>query len=208
MSFSTLYRRWGLDKVKNIHAECGIEYNIYESVVTREVYEEVLEKLILEHNKYITVHDLAEYFKVTHSLIVLNKVDIKGINSKYGFHANWKGFEDKIFKYLSKYCPNISILPQKTFPDCKNPKTKGSQGRLKYDFFLPEYNMLIECDGPGHFDKACIFYSEEVLERDAYKTEYARSKGIFLLRIKYSKSYNESDFLKDMSETPLKLSVG
>ena len=58
---------------------------------------------------------------------------------------NSKG-EKEVKKYLNKH--NIIFKRQKTFDDCKNPETNR---KLKFDFYLPDYNICIEYDGRQHF---------------------------------------------------------
>jgi len=78
---------------------------------------------------------------------------------------------------------------QKTFSDLYYLKKNA---KLKYDFFLPSLNMLIEYDGEYHY-KAISYSStikpEEQLAvtqaRDKIKTEYAARNGICLLRIRF-----------------------
>ena len=63
------------------------------------------------------------------------------------------------------------------------------QKPLRYDFFLPEYNVLIEYDGKQHFKPIETFGGEEYLKetmlRDKLKNEYAKQKDMLLIRIKY-----------------------
>ena len=67
--------------------------------------------------------------------------------------------------------------------------------RLRYDFFLPQYNMLIEFDGEQHFapvrikgrlsqDQAIDKY-QRCVANDTKKTQYAHDHGYTLLRIRY-----------------------
>ena len=80
------------------------------------------------------------------------------------------------------------FVQNKEFDDCINPDTNR---HLRYDFFLPKKNILIEFDGKQHheyiknwiqskekFDKAKI--------RDSLKTRYAKDAGIMLIRIPYT----------------------
>lgn len=101
--------------------------------------------------------------------------------------------ERKIEKFLS--IKKIHYESEKSFPDCINPHCKDKRGKLKFDFYLPHQNMLIEYDGKQHFKvNACIkgrhtVNSVELKEtkyRDMLKTEYALRNGFKLLRIKYT----------------------
>jgi very-short-patch-repair endonuclease len=90
--------------------------------------------------------------------------------------------EKQIRNYLIKN--NIDYENQKKFEDCKYIST------LKYDFYLPKYNLCIEYDGQQHFILKNYWGGEKEFEkiqkRDKIKTQYCRDNNINLLRIKYS----------------------
>lgn len=89
--------------------------------------------------------------------------------------------ELNIIKILEK--ENINFIPQyNNFEDLNT--------RLKYDFYLPDYNRLIEFDGAQHFDIVPHgFFTQEDLnnikKRDYIKNNYALSHNIPLVRIPY-----------------------
>ena len=61
---------------------------------------------------------------------------------------------------------------------------------LSYDFYLPDYNMLIECQGIQHEKFTKGLHETEVdfkkqLEHDRRKKEYAKQNNINLLEIWY-----------------------
>jgi hypothetical protein len=95
---------------------------------------------------------------------------------------------------------NIKYFYQKMFDDCRNPK---SGNLFKYDFYLPQHNLLIEYDGPQHFSNGKFKgyeSSEEELKdtqyRDGIKTKYAEDNKIGLLRIKYTDRNRIEDILR------------
>lgn len=69
---------------------------------------------------------------------------------------------------------------------------------LRYDFYLPGYNMLIEYDGRQHTKHISTWIKEETylryMENDDTKNKYAISKGITLLRIPYT--YKGSELME------------
>ena len=82
---------------------------------------------------------------------------------------------------------HIKYERQKTFEDCRNPKTNY---KLYYDFFLPELNVAIEYQGEQHyFEKPKGFYSQEDIEnlreRDKIKKEYCLNNQIKFVEIPY-----------------------
>ena len=80
---------------------------------------------------------------------------------------------------------NIEFVIQKTYDDCLSPI--GS--KLKFDFYLPEYNMCIEYDGRQHFMPVKYFGGEEQFTKqkinDNIKNNYCKLNNINLLRIPY-----------------------
>ncbi len=97
--------------------------------------------------------------------------------------------ESKILQFLIKN--KIDYITEKSFLGCKNPKTGGL---LKYDFYIPSKNLLIEFDGAQHFRQTwlknfitCDADLKSIQYRDKIKTKFAKNNGIKLLRIPYTK---------------------
>ena len=84
---------------------------------------------------------------------------------------------------------NIKYVEQYKFDDCINEKTGY---KLRYDFYIPSKNILIEYDGKQHFvlNKEWTKETEESFSnrqyKDSIKTKYAEDKNIKLIRIKYT----------------------
>ena len=69
---------------------------------------------------------------------------------------------------------NIYYIREVEFDGCVNPLTGHN---LRYDFYLPHHNILIEYDGKQ-------FHQEgSVKQRDAIKTRFAEDNGIALIRL-------------------------
>lgn len=93
---------------------------------------------------------------------------------------------DNIFKMNNKY-----YIPQKEYDDLIG----LGGGKLSYDFYSPNCNLLVEYDGEFHYKpirkykNEPIKYAEERLkqqqEHDRLKNEYAKKNNIKLLRIPY-----------------------
>lgn len=83
---------------------------------------------------------------------------------------------------------NIKFEREKTFEDCINPETGG---KLRYDFYLPDYNRLIEFDGRQHFSfkenwgRQTEEDFKKLQQRDEIKNQYAKMHQISLIRIPY-----------------------
>ena len=76
-------------------------------------------------------------------------------------------FDDNLINYVS----------EKTFEDLKGKKKHN----LRYDFYLPDYNILIEYHGRQHFDPSSKLYTEDAILRDKVKFEYAKLNNISIL---------------------------
>ncbi len=63
--------------------------------------------------------------------------------------------------------------------------------KLRFDFFLPEFDLYIEYQGQQHFRGVSIFGGqtefEKGIERDAIKRQYIKNTGSNLLEIPYWK---------------------
>ena len=88
--------------------------------------------------------------------------------------------EKEIKMFLIKN--NIEFEEQKKFDWLKNEKTKLP---LILDFYLPDYNIAIECQGGQHFRPIELFGGKETfnntLERDKIKKNLCESKGIEIM---------------------------
>lgn len=69
----------------------------------------------------------------------------------------------------------------------------------RYDFYLPEFNTLIEFDGEQHYHVVDFFGGEKGLEtrmkKDAEKSAYAYDNDIVLIRIPYQYKKKIDEFL-------------
>lgn len=91
--------------------------------------------------------------------------------------------EITIVKILNK--EHIQYIREKTFSDLR-------KGKYRFDFYLPEYNICIECDGIQHFQQQKFFQKtkrdfQATQEHDRRKNSYCLARGIKLYRIPYFK---------------------
>lgn len=90
--------------------------------------------------------------------------------------------EQRIMNWLN--INRIAFDFQKRFKKCKH-KTI-----LRFDFYLPSYNMCIEYQGRQHYEPVELFDKEESLhdrqERDKIKREFCKKENIKFLEIKYN----------------------
>lgn len=96
--------------------------------------------------------------------------------------------EDAIQNYLKEN--NIVHFEQQKFSGLKG--VYG--GLLSYDFYLPDYNLLIEYQGEQHFRSIEYFGGEKAFikqqEHDKRKRNYAKLHKINLLEIRYDEDVN------------------
>lgn len=95
-------------------------------------------------------------------------------------HNMSKG-EDKIESLLKK--KQVRYVKEKTFPALRN-------GKLRFDFYLPETQTLIEVDGEQHFKFTDYFYNSKkefnhAKQNDYYKNSFALSHNYKLYRIPF-----------------------
>lgn len=78
-------------------------------------------------------------------------------------------------------------------------KIYGDNGKLSYDFYLKDYDLLIEIQGLQHYKPVELFGGEEQFkiqqEHDKRKREYAKSHNIELLEIWYWDKDNIEEIL-------------
>ena len=101
--------------------------------------------------------------------------------------------EELVRKFLIE--KGIEFKEQKSFKDCKNINS------LRFDFYLPKYNLCIESDGSPHFQKIkwSKAWTDERMEkelrlnqhRDDIKNKYCEKNGIALLRLNNLKTFEE-----------------
>lgn len=99
--------------------------------------------------------------------------------------------EKKVQEWLKK--SRIRYETEFTFDECKDKR------KMPFDFYLPDYNMVIEYDGQQHFyptrfggisQERAEHNFKEVKRRDELKNLFCEEVGIKLLRISYLQ-YNE-----------------
>lgn len=105
--------------------------------------------------------------------------------------------EYKIRTYLQS--KGFDVWSQYRFDDCR------SILPLPFDMYLPDYNILIEYDGEGHYmpiqwsglkSENAENNMLETQMRDKIKDEYCAKNGIPLIRVPYWERDNYKEFLK------------
>lgn len=101
--------------------------------------------------------------------------------------------EKKISRFLD--LNEISYIQQKRFEECKIKK------KLPFDFYLPDYNLLIEYHGKQHYEPIDKFGGQEAYEmqmtRDNFKKEFCSKNDIKYLEIPYWNYAKINEILKE-----------
>lgn len=106
-------------------------------------------------------------------------------------------FVSKGENYIKEYLLRNNILykQQKTFKGLKDVHP------LRYDFYLPDYNLLIEYNGGQHYKSVNYFGGNKKFtiqqKHDSLKEKYAKEHNIKLLIIPYWEFNNIDNILKE-----------
>lgn len=95
--------------------------------------------------------------------------------------------ENYIIKFLKKH--QINFIHQFTRSTLISSRTGHN---FYFDFYLPDYNLLLEYDGIFHFEKVYDtqrFYKIKV--HDRYKNMWANHNNYELIRISYKQNLEE-----------------
>ena len=93
---------------------------------------------------------------------------------------------------------NIDFESQYSFSNCRSSKNR----LLKFDFFLPNFNICIEYDGEQHFKDVPFFKNslQTIQNNDLIKNKYCKENNIPLVRIPYWDYKNITDILDGITE--------
>lgn len=58
------------------------------------------------------------------------------------------------------------------------------KGQLRFDFYLPDHNLLIEYDGRQHYDPRAKWHTPGVVRRDQIKDQWTKDNGFRLIRFR------------------------
>ena len=165
-------------------------------------------------NRSILMHrDLYDYSKVIYNrwldkvTIICKKCGHQFLQLAY-MHIAGRGCpkckishgELEIYKWLKEN--NIDFVWQYIFNDCV-----GIKNKLKFDFYLPHLNIIIEFDGSQHEDPERFFNRfkmsselrrkriENLMLCDIIKNQYCQINNINLIRIPYKQRHHIKNIL-------------
>lgn len=103
-------------------------------------------------------------------------------------------------KIIKKYLDsnNINYEQEVKVDGCINPETNTN---LRFDFYLPDYNLYIEYDGEQHFKPTGNFFTKERFEKIKYldnlKNEFCAENDLDLVRFNYKQLKNLKKIIED-----------
>ena len=198
---------YSLVNFKNVRGKIQLIYNgdIYEQLAYAHLQGKSPEMAPFK----ITRLEFIKRAKVVHGNIFdYSLVKCDGINNKVKIIYDKRIYEQVASDHLSGHYPrgiikeskgvhditeflnvnNIKYIREHFYEDCKN------INYLRFDFFLPETNTLIEYDGRQHFESVDIWGGEDALLKrkinDEIKNNYCIKNRIPLLRISYLEDVN------------------
>ena len=161
--------------------------------------EDIIKQFSDKHNnKY-------DYSKVEYTNL---KTKVEIICPKHGSffqrpedHLNGQGCPE-CSKFRTSKGENLikQILEKRNIKFIHNKNCLDFLGKLRPDFYLPDYNLIIEYDGRQHFKPVKFWGGDEGLlktqERDKLKTQLCEEHNIKLVRISYTQ-FNEIEEIID-----------
>lgn len=160
-----------------------------------------------------------------HDMVLIDGQEYKNSSQKLQYvclHHKEKGIQEMSYgNALKNHCPfcnkskgesligeyldahHITYESQKKFDDLKG----MGNGLLSYDYYLPEYNLLIEYQGEQHYRPVSIFGGEDqfVVQQynDDLKRTYAKNNNYLLLEIPYTEIKNTNELLNKNINTKI-----
>ncbi len=121
--------------------------------------------------------------------------------------CNSTKLEKQMIMYLNNN--NIEFVSQKMYKDCLS----KNNCQFRFDFYLPNDNIIIEADGQQHF-KPLRFRNKNynieewfkiIQQRDKIKTKYCIDNNIKIIRISYKEIEDKNSFENTMNNLMKKI---
>lgn len=198
------------NNITKVKIKCKFHNEFFQQTPSRHLFENSGCPKCVYNNKKIKHTKTLEQFVIDANIVHNNKygyslVDYKNAKNKIdvicpihgvfkvvaGCHSSGKCGCPKCYisskgeEYIKYFLEekNINFIPQMKFEDCKNKR------RLPFDFYLKEYNIIIEYDGKQHYEIREFFGGEvafkERQNNDRIKNQYCLDNNIPLHRIRY-----------------------
>ena len=161
--------------------------------------EQFIEKANIVHENLYN-YTKTEYTKQNDKVIIICKTHDE-FSQQANNHLNGQGCPYCVNKTEYKLRENLiryysTLITQFKQEWCKK------KSHLPFDFVIPEYKIIIELDGPQHFQQISNWSSpEEQFENDKYKEKCANDNGYSVIRLlQEDVFYDTYDWVKDLCE--------
>lgn len=180
------------------------------------------EKYRLNQNDVSTFVDdlISRGYKLNEPFVYKNLSSRVSLRCKcgHGSEGEWTPSFSQLY-YRRSDCPScysgfgseskligLYIDPQLGNFQCEKRFADLGDNKYRYDRYVKDKNILLEFDHVQHFDKSNKWYTDEGVERDRQKTNYAIKNGFNFIRVAYNENVTEtvSSFLKLVKENPTK----
>ena len=164
---------------------CGIERVASSRRLSLQQAKEIFARhdMVLLDQEYKNSNTPMKYICKHHEEFGVQYMALSNAYKQHCPHCNTIKGEDKISRYFLEN--NIKFVPHKSYDDLRG----VGGGKLSYDFYLPNFNLLIEYQGEQHEHPVNVFGGEEQFqiqqEHDFRKREYAKTHGVELFEIWY-----------------------
>lgn len=176
--------------------KCSYEYRASGLRYSQDYVKESIESV--NDNKWLNYGEYTDIFN--HNLTILCSCGNKfitsfanytkhGVMMCYSCSCKESSGERRIRDFLEQN--NIKFEQEKRFDDCRDKKP------LPFDFYLPDYNLIVEFDGRHHYEDIGFVNYEITVMHDNIKNDYCKSHNINLLRIPYWEWHNIESILKE-----------
>ncbi len=158
-------------------------------------------KVVIDHGSAMRMVDIMTAIEVSYPTYLEKFKHISpeeihnyaGIARRYGGSVSFSEAEaDRALSEMGK-----DFVRQASFPGLMGVSERIA---LRFDFYIPDRGLLIEVDGPQHYDTSNQYYSCRISEHDARKQRFAEENGLELCRIdlrKYKKPGQVARYLKN-----------
>lgn len=182
--------------------------------------------------KYCAREQQSKRQRLTHSQYIERNKAVHG--DKYIYKGEYKGqdieteiicpihgsfLQKPIKHWQGQGCPKcnqshlereVEMMLKETMEDFKYQATKADLnflGMMSIDFYLPKYNLAIECQGIQHFEDSGMLKSENVVKRDSLKYKLCEDNNVKLIyftnlkdKIENNHFYTDKTYFTDMNE--------
>lgn len=131
--------------------------------------------------KYLTADEVRMRIHVTTRTLTRYQISISAIQREMGIKRPHNVFEAEVGQVLAGLY--LDLRYEHSFEGCVSPRGFP----LRFDFYAPQAQLLIEADGTQHTDLKNPYASEYYMECDAVKTKWAADHGYLLIRVPYTK---------------------